>query len=76
MLVTNARFWYGIPHRLRTQLEAIIDEVSYEVNREAARLNEQDRQRVAASGRSRIINLTPAERAAWRAAMEPVWLHF
>jgi C4-dicarboxylate-binding protein DctP len=76
MLVTNARFWYAIPHRIRTQLEALIDEVSYAVNREAAQLNEQDRQRVAASGRSQIISLSPREREAWRAAMEPVWRHF
>lgn len=76
MLVTNARFWYGIPHRVRTQLEAIIDEVSYAVNREAAQLNALDRQRVANSGHSQIITLSPAEREAWRGAMEPVWRHF
>ena len=76
MLVTNARFWYAIPHRIRTQLEAIIDEVSYAVNREAAQLNEQDRARIERSGQSRIITLSPAERAAWSAAMEPVWRHF
>ena len=76
MLVTNARFWYGIPHRVRTQLEAIIDEVSYAVNREAARLNALDRQRVAESGHSQIISLSPREREAWRVAMEPVWRHF
>lgn len=76
MLVTNARFWYGIPHRVRTQLETIIDEVSYAVNREAAQLNALDRQRVANSGHSQIITLSPTEREAWRAAMEPVWRHF
>lgn len=76
MLVTNARFWYGIPHRVRTQLETIIDEVSYAVNREAAQLNALDRQRVANSGHSQIITLSPAEREAWRGAMEPVWRHF
>lgn len=76
MLVTNARFWYGIPHRVRTQLEAIIDEVSYAVNNEAARLNALHRRNIADSGHSRIITLSPAERAAWREAMEPVWRHF
>lgn len=76
MLVTNPRFWYGIPHRIRMQLEGIIDEVTYEVNSEAARLNAQDRRSIIDSGHSQIITLSPAEREAWRTAMEPVWRHF
>ena len=76
MLVSNARFWYGIPHEIRSELEAIIDEVTLAVNGEAARLNEADRARVAAAGTSRIIALSDAERSAWRAAMQPVWQQY
>ncbi|MNQ02273.1 C4-dicarboxylate-binding protein DctP [Pseudomonas linyingensis] len=76
MLVSNARFWYGIPHEIRSELEAIIDEVTYAVNQQAARLNAADRERIAASGKSRIIALSDAERAAWREAMQPVWQQF
>ena len=76
MLVSNARFWYGIPHEIRSELEAIIDEVTLAVNREAERLNAEHRQRIAAAGTSQIIALSDAERSAWRAAMQPVWQHY
>lgn len=76
MLVSNVRFWYGIPHETRTELEAIIDEVTYAVNQQAARLNAADREHIAASGKSRIIALSDEERAAWRAAMQPVWQQY
>lgn len=76
MLVSNARFWYGIPHEIRTELEAIIVEVSYAVNQQAARLNAANRERIAASGKSRIIALSAEERAAWRKTMQPVWQQF
>ena len=76
MLVSNQRFWYGIPHQIRAELEGIIDEVTYTVNQEAARLNDADRQRIAASGQSQIIALSGSERSAWRAAMQPVWQQY
>ena len=76
MLVSNARFWYAIPHHIRVQLEAIIDEVTYSVNRQAATLNQTDRERIAASGRSQLVQLSERERGAWRSAMEPVWQQF
>src|SRR5690606_21684332 len=43
MLVSNTRFWFGIPHQIRTELEGIIDEVTYEVNRAAEDANQADR---------------------------------
>ena len=76
MLVSNAKFWYGIPHRTRVELEAIIDEVTYAVNREAEALNNADRARIQASGSTQLITLNPEEREAWRAAMRPVWQQF
>ncbi|MDM8350255.1 TRAP transporter substrate-binding protein [Pseudomonas sp. sp1636] len=76
MLVSNPRFWYAIPHQLRTELEGIIDEVTYEVNRQAEAANLADRQRIEASGTSRIIALNEEQRDAWRQAMQPVWQQF
>ncbi len=76
MLVSNPRFWYGMPHRFRVQLEGIIDEVSYAVNRQAEAANQADRQRIEAAANSRPIILDAAQRDAWRQAMRPVWRQF
>jgi C4-dicarboxylate-binding protein DctP len=76
MLVSNQRFWFSIPHAIRSELEGIIDEVSFEVNRQSEEANLADRQRVQASGRSQLISLSDEQRAAWRAAMQPVWQQF
>ena len=76
MLVSNSRFWYGIPHQIRMELEAIIDEVTYLVNKQAEAANQADRQRIVDSGRSQVINLTAEQRQAWRDAMRPVWEQF
>ncbi len=43
------------------------------MNREAAALNQRDRDRIAASGTSKLITLTPEQRQAWRERMMPVW---
>ena len=76
MLVSNTRFWFGIPHQLRTELEGIIDEVTFEVNRAAEEANQADRERIRKAGTSEIIELTPEQREAWRDAMRPVWQEF
>jgi C4-dicarboxylate-binding protein DctP len=76
MVVANAEFWSGLDDEVRTELEAIMDEVSVQVNRLAEELNQQDKQKITDSGRSEIIQLTPDERAAWVEAMQPVWDQF
>jgi C4-dicarboxylate-binding protein DctP len=76
MLVSNPRFWYGIPHQVRVKLEGIIDEVTYEVNRQAEAANQADRDRIAAAAGTQIIALSDEQRDAWRQAMQPVWQQF
>ncbi|SDI12993.1 C4-dicarboxylate-binding protein DctP [Pseudomonas benzenivorans] len=76
MLVSNPRFWYGIPHGIRMELEGIVDEVTYAVNRQAEAANQADRQRIEASGSSQLISLDAQQREAWRQAMRPVWQRF
>ena len=76
MLISNARFWYAIPHQIRTELEAIIDEVTYAVNRQAEDANLAERRRIEASGKSQINRPPPDPRPAWRDAMQPVWQQF
>jgi C4-dicarboxylate-binding protein DctP len=76
MIVANAEFWNGLPDDIRAELDKIMAEVTVEVNKLAAEINEQDKQKIIESGRSEIIELTPEERAAWVQAMQPVWEEF
>jgi C4-dicarboxylate-binding protein DctP len=76
MLVTNAKFWQGLPADIRTELEKIVAEVTAEVNKSANAENDEALKKIVASGRSEIIKLTPDQKAAWRKAMHPVWDKF
>ena len=76
MLVSNPRFWYGIPHQIRVELEGIIDEVTFEVNRQAEAANLADRKRIESAAGTQVIALSDEQRDAWRQAMQPVWQQF
>lgn len=76
IVVTNARFWNGLPEGIRTALEAILDEVTAEVNRQADAINEAARQSMLAGGKIQLVALDKPQRAAWREAMRPVWRRF
>lgn len=76
MLVSNPRFWYGIPHQIRVELEGIIDEVTFEVNRQAEAANLADCKRIESAKGTQVIALSDEQRDAWRQAMQPVWQQF
>ena len=76
MVITNTKFWNGLPDDVRTELETILDEVTVEVNRLASELNEADKQRIIDAGTTEIVTLTPEQRELWREAMKPVWKKF
>jgi len=76
MVITNTKFWKGLPDDVRGELETIMVEVTAEVNRQADELNKEARAAVVKAGTSQIIELTPEQRAKWREAMRPVWKKF
>ena len=76
MVITNTKFWKGLPDDVRGELEKIMAEVSVEVNKKADALNVEARNAIAKAGTSEIIELTPDERNEWREAMRPVWQKF
>lgn len=76
MVITNTKFWEGLPEDIRTELTAILAEVSVEVNKQAAELNQKDKQRIIDAGTTEIVTLTPEQREEWREAMRPVWKKF
>jgi C4-dicarboxylate-binding protein DctP len=75
MLVTNTQFWYAIPHATRTELEGIIEEVTFLVNNAAEAQNVLARQQLI-QGKTHVITLTEQERSTWRAVMQPVWKQY
>lgn len=76
MVITNTKFWNGLPDDVRTELRAIMDEVTVDVNKHANELNERDKQSILAAGKTEIQYLTPEQRQKWRDAMAPVWKKF
>ncbi|WP_061240059.1 C4-dicarboxylate TRAP substrate-binding protein DctP [Ectopseudomonas composti] len=76
MLITNTKFWDGLPADVRDELNKIVAEVTVEVNKQADALNEGDKQRIIDAGTTEILTLTPEQRNEWRTAMQPVWKKF
>ncbi|MCK1789133.1 C4-dicarboxylate TRAP substrate-binding protein DctP [Pseudomonas sp. TNT19] len=76
MLITNTKFWNGLPPDIRSELDKIIVEVTAQVNKEAEQLNQDAKQSIIAAKTTEIITLTPEQREQWRVAMKPVWQKF
>ncbi|MBV4553754.1 C4-dicarboxylate TRAP substrate-binding protein DctP [Pseudomonas sp. SWRI102] len=76
MLITNTKFWNGLQPDVRSELDKILVEVTAHVNKEAAQLNQNDKQRILDAKTTEIITLTPEQRNEWRDKMKPVWKKF
>ncbi|VVN33220.1 C4-dicarboxylate-binding periplasmic protein DctP [Pseudomonas fluorescens] len=76
MVITNAKFWNGLPEDVRSELQTIIDQVTVKVNEQAEALNRTARQTIINAKTSEIDPLTPEQRQQWRDAMRPVWDKF
>ncbi len=76
MVVTNAKWWDGLPADVRKGLSEAMAEATAFANKMAEDLNQADRKKIADAGKARIQPLTKDDVAAWRKAMEPVWKKF
>ncbi len=76
LVVTNAKFWDGLPDDIRTELEKALAEATAHANKIAREKAEGDRQKIIDSGVTEVLTLTKEELAAWRKAMAPVWEKF
>ena len=76
LVAVNPEFWNGLPVDIRSELEAIIAEVTADVNDRAEAIDQEAREKVLASGKTTLIELNDEELAAWRQAMRPVWDEF
>jgi C4-dicarboxylate-binding protein DctP len=76
MLLTNTKFWDGLPKDIRTTLDQVVKEVTEHNNQVASDFNERDKKRIAESGKTEILKLTKEEIGQWRKAMDPVYKQF
>ncbi|MEK9646474.1 MAG: DctP family TRAP transporter solute-binding subunit, partial [Alphaproteobacteria bacterium] len=75
LVVAGAKWWNGLKPDVRNKLAKIITEVTDERNKESTAVNEAAKQNILKAG-GKIRQLTPEQRAAWVAAMKPVWKKF
>ncbi|NVK18907.1 MAG: TRAP transporter substrate-binding protein [Methylocystaceae bacterium] len=76
LVVTSREFWDGLPDDVRPVVKKSLDEALAFGNNIAAEKAMSDRKAIEASGRSKVIDLTDAERQQWVEAMKPVWAKF
>jgi C4-dicarboxylate-binding protein DctP len=76
MVVTNTKFWKGLPADIRGVLAKSMDEATAYGNKLANDINEGDKKRIKDSGKTEIITLTKDQQQAWRKAMMPVYKKF
>jgi C4-dicarboxylate-binding protein DctP len=73
VVVVNKKFWDGLPADIRTQLDKAMKEATEFGNGQSAKENDDALAEIKKSGKTEIITLTPAQDAAMRKAMEPVY---
>jgi C4-dicarboxylate-binding protein DctP len=71
-VITNKKFWDGLPADVRAGLEAAMVEATKYANDIARKENEDSIAKVKASGKSAIYVPTPQERAEWKKALVKV----
>jgi C4-dicarboxylate-binding protein DctP len=71
-VITNKKFWDGLPADVRTGLEAAMVEATKFANDIARKENEDSMEKVKASGKSAVYVPTKEERAAWKKALVKV----
>jgi len=76
MVVTNAKWWDGLPADVRQGLSKAMAEATTFANKRADDINEGDRKKIADAGKAKIQKLTKDDVAQWKKAMEPVWKKF
>jgi C4-dicarboxylate-binding protein DctP len=76
LMVISDEFWKNLPPDIRNELTGYLKQAT-EFNRQAAaRAELEDRKKIEGEKYARVVELTAAERAAWKKACMPVWTQF
>lgn len=68
-VIVNKKFWDGLPADIRTTLEGAMKDATKYAHELSQKENDESVEGVKKSGKSQILTLTPAEKAAWKKAM-------
>jgi C4-dicarboxylate-binding protein DctP len=71
-VIVNKKFWDGLPADVRAALEGAMKDATTYANGLAQKENDDALEGIRKSGRSEVIALTPAQKAAWKKALVPV----
>ena len=71
-VIVNKKFWDGLPPDIRTTLEGAMKDATKYANDIAKKENDDALAAVKASGKTEVITLSPAEKAAWKKALVSV----
>jgi C4-dicarboxylate-binding protein DctP len=72
-VITNKKFWDGLPPDIRTILEGAMKDATKYANGIAQQENDDALAKIKAAGKTEISTLTPAEKIEWEKAFEPVY---
>lgn len=72
-VITNTKFWTGLPAPIRAQLEKAMKEASDYTNSIAKEENVDALAKIKASGKTTLHTLTPEQVTAWKTAFKPVY---
>ena len=72
-VITNSKFWNGLPPDIRAQLEKAMSEATDYANSIAKQENVDALEKIKASGKTTLHYLTPQQVTAWKAAFKPVY---
>jgi C4-dicarboxylate-binding protein DctP len=68
-VITNKKFWAGLPPEIRTTLEGAMKDTTEYFNASAQKDNDDALEGIRKSGKTQIITLSIAERTAWKKAL-------
>jgi C4-dicarboxylate-binding protein DctP len=72
-VIANKKFWDGLPADVKPQLEKAMAETNAFANDISQKENDDALAEMKKSGRIEFITLTPQQKAAWKAALDPVY---
>jgi len=76
LVVTSKEFWMSLPEDVRPTVRKSLAEAIAFGNKIAAEKAMSDKQAIIASGYSKVLDLTSAQRQQWVNIMKPVWKQF
>jgi len=72
-VITNKKFWDGLPADIRSGLEKAMAEATAFTNTIAQKENDDAVEAMRKSGKTEMVELTAEQKAAWRKALDPVY---